>query len=786
MRLVSALLVGSLWAPAAAAATPAEIYGGVDTVEISEEVEVSLLSLRSQPLLPVVRAQVNDGAEHEGALFTLSSGRAAVQVTEAFAGAHELEIKTNKRTGAKSVAIDRLAIGGLVLRGVTAVIVEGPTGSGAAPAMTLGLGALDGVAYAIQPSAGVVRFVPAASGAGLLESVGGTPVAFKTTPPSEGKVGKDKQWLPGATLLVPARFGGAEVTASLDTAVLDTQVRQAVGRAELDAAIGGRTHQRGDVYRHRVEVAVAAGEARDGWVSSTTVRDLSSAGVSPISRVGMDWLWRVDLAVDPATATLALRPITEPTRTDTLPGQLRDAAAAAEAADTAAAEAAKESGEEAGPDAGAWRALAGLHAEAGQYDDALAAWDTALGADELSCAAHLGRAEALIALGQLDGAVAAADRAAALYHSWWDDSVVIPGSAPGAAGHPEAVPAQLRPRYAQVPLKNRKGEWIPTLARAWWTEWAGDGNDLPEGLAAQDAGCWTADTLRAQIALATGDGGKAVEIYEQWVERFPPMQLVLDPSLAMLGANAQLVAGDMQGPQAQLRQAARVDLHKADQRWALGLALTYVSQERWDSAEPLFLQALHEAPADTVLMQHYLDAAQKFGGTKAMSKAAREFSKVRPDALVSAFGRAYAAAVADKKLGRDDLSASFADTLTETLARNPFDAWVLGNVARTHLVLGDNKAAAGLAKEGAALDPADPAVLLVQSELSRARGGEERATALAQRAAVMHATHPGYQLLPAPVGAAPAPEPEPEPSPEGAEAPPASEGAEAPPSPAGD
>ena len=191
MRLVSALLVGSLWAPAAAAATPAEIYGGVDTVEISEEVKVSLLSLRNRPLAPVVVARVNGGEEHEGARFLLETATSIVRVSKGFAKDHGLEIRTKKQKGEEDleyVSIEELAIGSLLLRDVTALVGEGSR-------LTLGLGALDNVAYAIQPSAGVVRFVPAAQGTALLEQLGGITSSYDVIR-ERIKVGKERLWSP--------------------------------------------------------------------------------------------------------------------------------------------------------------------------------------------------------------------------------------------------------------------------------------------------------------------------------------------------------------------------------------------------------------------------------------------------------------------------------------------------------------------------------------------------------------------------------------------------------------
>ncbi len=747
MRLLRCLPLMLLSLPALAETPIDARLGSVGGVEIGGIETVPLLSMRSNPAVPVVSAVVNGKTDKPGALFALSTGSAVITVNDAFLATHGLEARTHKdkRVGELQVVqIDSLQIGGLLLKDVTAMVSSSEVdkaGVGGFAPMQIGLGALKDLSYAIVPSAGEVRFAPA--GAALLDAIGGERIAYQVPPSAQVKVGKNKQRQPDSYLLVNAKAGGLTVPVSLNSAAPDNHLQVATDRSSLTAALGEvGTHQRGDVVLQWVDVAV--GPASDvGWVASTTAPDLSALDLLPSSHLGAPWLSGFDLAVNPATGNLVLASAPTQKRVDALPGTVESLEKQAAEADTKAAEAAKESGEPAKPDAAAWSAVADIYEQAGRWDDALATWAKVVEADPTACEAQRRLGEARFRTGDLAGAAAALQQASSLYQAWWGDDVIVPGAATGE-GHPAATPGKLRPQYSQVPHKNRKGQWIPALARQHWEAAKKKGKTLPEGVVVQPLSCWTADSALAQVRLAEGKPAEALAIYEGWVARFPPMRMVLDPTLATVSANAHLSQGDWAASHDQLRQAAAFDLTKADPRWALGLALAYANQGRFDSAEPLFLQALDRDLGDTLAVQLYLDAVRAQADDKAMWVAARRWADARPDSPGALFGLAYAATVAGMDRQVATVQAEADKAFTRLLNRAPFDADLLAAQARTLAALGDKAAAKAPAEQALKLQPGSAAAMLASADAAMVA---EKAASMVKKAAQAAPDHPGYALL---------------------------------------
>ena len=738
--------------PAAADTSIDSTLGAIGAVELSGEAEVPLLAHPDWGVMPVVKATVNGDTTDPGALFVLSTGDAMMTVTPEFVARYGLEKskKKSKRVGEiETVQIESLTVGGLVLRDVTAVVNAGSL-KGVSPTapQQIGLALLEDAATAILPSKGVVRFAPGSAGAALVDSVGGAKVEYGSTASTNMKIGKTKGRLPEVHLQVPASIGGLQTVVTLDSGEQASTIRQVMGRDELTAAIAGPAHKRGDAVVQFADVAVGEAKA-SAWVRSTTAPDLSEVdeGLKPASRLGANYLAHFDVAIDPGSRTVALARVEAPKRANALPGLIEAANQLASKADAEAAEAAKEAGEPAKPAAAEWTTVAQAHLAVGQTAQAIAAWNKVLEADDTACAAHHGLGQAHVLAGDLDAAATSLSAASALYHAWWDDDIVVPGSV-DADGHPSAVPRKLKATYAQAPMKNRKGEWIPALSRAWWEEAKADGDDLPDGLVPQPVSCWTADSDLAGVALAQGDGAKALEIYTAWMERYPPLRMVLDPKLATVSANARMADGSAQDAVAGLRMASQFDHSRTDPRWALGLALSYVEAGRIDSAAPLFVQALRVAPMDTVTMSLYLDALAAEGGADAAIAAAADWAQTYPTSVGAAFGMAYAASLSDTPAGPRVKAKGFATkALKQGAVLHPFDAGFHAARARTLLLLGDAAGAAEAVAIATELNPAMPAVLLASAEIDLSNGQAPKSRGQVKRAAEIAAAHPGYQLL---------------------------------------
>jgi len=86
----------------------------------------------------------------------------------------------------------------------------GPTPPGQSIDGTLSLPALEQLGWAIVPSKGVVRFVPASDAAALVSSVGGTAYDYTSKESTITKVGKKKVYSYPRAIRIPATIAGQE------------------------------------------------------------------------------------------------------------------------------------------------------------------------------------------------------------------------------------------------------------------------------------------------------------------------------------------------------------------------------------------------------------------------------------------------------------------------------------------------------------------------------------------------------------------------------------------------
>ena len=236
--LVSSL--GLLSTGAWAKSGPKVVELEMGELQLTSTVEVPLYDVPGFEMVPVVAAQVG-----ETRLFlALLPGIDEVGLTGP--GAAALGLEGDEADGGYSVAeVDSLQIGALTLSNLevaTASPVSIPRWAGGASIGRtqvleldgyIGLDALPSVAWAILPSAGVVRFAPEAEGDALVSGVGaaaplaeGAPASVYN-PATVVKKGKTKTLLESSTV-VAATFGSANTRASLKFQDLHSRVAPSV------------------------------------------------------------------------------------------------------------------------------------------------------------------------------------------------------------------------------------------------------------------------------------------------------------------------------------------------------------------------------------------------------------------------------------------------------------------------------------------------------------------------------------------------------------------------------
>ncbi|MFT5584601.1 MAG: tetratricopeptide (TPR) repeat protein [Cognaticolwellia sp.] len=137
-------------------------------------------------------------------LMALSVGRSGITLTQ---GTAEKAGAFLKDTSQGQVAvISEMRIGGLVLSNVKVQIGDQDS---------MGLTTFSGLATAVLPSEGVVRFAPAAQADGLLSAVG-EPMAYSSAPVQQVKYMRSKYWVGGEAVIVSGTVNGQEGPIFLD------------------------------------------------------------------------------------------------------------------------------------------------------------------------------------------------------------------------------------------------------------------------------------------------------------------------------------------------------------------------------------------------------------------------------------------------------------------------------------------------------------------------------------------------------------------------------------------
>lgn len=300
MRVVG-IVTGLVMCTGAHAKGPNWFLEGAETVEISEAVEETLLRGRSSGFRPAIRVvHVHDDKER-GAIAIVDIGHTWTKIGRRLARQLDLELESTTLDGVwgQVTTLEELRIGGAVIRGLRAEVVEGED-------LVLGLGAIPEVAVALLPSTGKVRIVPAAQGRQLVESVG------EARPVQIEKLGKyrfagEKVVGDGLSLAVKGAISGRDGWVGLHTDATTTAVTRRYEATDERRRLG--------VIHYRGRGRVGDHELPESWV----MRDesLSHSVGKYVGALGYDQLYALDLAVSPLDGVAAVAPVRDPQWTST-------------------------------------------------------------------------------------------------------------------------------------------------------------------------------------------------------------------------------------------------------------------------------------------------------------------------------------------------------------------------------------------------------------------------------------------------------------------------------------
>lgn len=294
---VTALAIGGV----AQAKSPSWFLDGAEAVEIGGAVERPLLRGESSAFRPAVMVAAVSGETERRALAVIDVGHGWTRIGRRLARQLGLELESTTTNGVwgQITVLPEIRIGELVVRELRAEVIEGDD-------LILGFGALPELAVALLPSNGTVKFVPAAEGRALVESVG-EPKALQAEKEGGYKFAGEKVTGDGLSLAVKGAISGRDGWVGLHTDATTTAVTRKY-EATDERRRQGVIHYRG---RGRVDEH----ELPESWV----MRDesLTHSVGKYVGAIGYDQLYAVDLAVSVADGVAAFDPVFKPQWTPT-------------------------------------------------------------------------------------------------------------------------------------------------------------------------------------------------------------------------------------------------------------------------------------------------------------------------------------------------------------------------------------------------------------------------------------------------------------------------------------
>lgn len=713
--------------------------GGADSVDITGAVDVPLYSAPTGGSAVGVFLTVGE----DRFLLKVLPGQSSISLTPAASGRLDLkvrDVKVNDHTHSY-IEIEEATLGDATLRELQVLTSEVQTNTLADEVWQetpegvdfdghIGLAALtEHIAWALLLDEGVLRIAPATEGANLVSALGGATVETRSIPSEKLKFGKDKRWTYPTALVTSVDIGGNEVDAVLSWAMYSSVLDNSISLTDdLPRAV------KGDRIFRWTEAGLADAKA-DAWVEQTSAFHFLSTNDGPlmpyVGLLGRGVLKEFSVAYDPATGTLGYKRAENPRRTDPLPELLADAQVALdkslEPAEDAAADAEPPKG-----DKGAWKRVAEIKQDMGDFDGAIEALTAITEIDEHSCDGwrDLGARQWLN--GDLDDAMTSLTRSAELFDAWWSNDIPL---APSFQGLDDR----------EIELANRKHlsarsrtEWSELIAKAEKKGVEPAELGVPEGLKPQPgAACSSIHTNMAALLLARGEADKVAELYASRAD--------WDAQIPLLAGNAALAAGDLDAAGAAYRQNTRMELD-TEARARMGLALVAARQGRWDDGRALFARA-NQWQQDDPDLRAWLELRAEKDGAVGAAKEAAQLSDADPsDSGTAVIWAEWAKAAGDA--ARTEAAVGRARELTaRALRHDPTDAYAISLNARLALVEGDTAAARKGAERAIKLAPGTASAHAALAAVEVAEGDTAKAEATMRKAAGLAPHNPYYAMM---------------------------------------
>jgi Flp pilus assembly protein TadD len=590
------LLVSLAFVSLPAVAGPYEKFVGTPgDVTINGPVEVPLYTDIDGDPYPCIQVQIAD----QTFLFELVTGESFHQVTGDVAKAAGIKAKDQNakllntkgadkkdKTGGKFVGghISEIKIGEMTLSDVLVFTEpigdpdEGPAPPGKAFDGKLSLPALEQLGWAIVPSKGVVRFVPAADAASLVSSVGGTSYDYAARESNISKFGKGKVYSFPRGIRIAATIAGQESPRTVVGVDWSSGIVHPA-LAPADAPVITSGDQKSIVATTQLAGVSAVGlfDVRqklayyEDWVP-----DHSTGGL------GADVLSLFDIAADPVNHKIAFAPTTSQTRADPSDWLVAEGEKGlVKPEPKEGEEAPKEGDEEWKPDPAVLIKLAKIHNQRGEYEKSVAYWTQLTEQEPRDCSGWQGLGEQQIRANDLDGAISSLTQAAMLYHAWWDLPVNEREELSKELGKLEPKERDAAEQYQQPPT------------------------------------CYTAESSLAAAQYLRDDFATVAQLAAK-----PD----LDSGLTTAAGNAALASGNLTAASAAYRQSLVIS-HETAMIPRLGLGIVYAQGGDAATAREQLERYLAEQPADVDALQFWLDLIRSSAGQPAALEAIRHHAE---------------------------------------------------------------------------------------------------------------------------------------------------------------
>lgn len=710
---LASLLLTSL--PAAAGVPLDKFDARAGSVSVTGVSEVPLYRIREDDRL-LVRAKVSADRE---ATFLLTLADTQVTISEDLAKELKLKVKSgnkklvnlkgedNKfREGGeiKQTTVPSFELGGLKITDLTVTVVaKGADINGYAIDGTLPLSVFPSqVAFAAVTSKGVLRVGPAVEGANLVSAVGGQALPYTSVAREKFKNKVRGYKVKGTTdpypVIVEAAVGGQPVKVVLGRAGMDCDVTPKLDFGQVPTRkVGDRTYA-------WLGTTLAGVEVAPQWYLLNGGYDLQLGPQEPVQgQICGEVLNGFDLAIDPVARKVGLAKPGADGRSDLEPTLYAALVAASEKPPAPPpADDKKKAAGPVKPSPAPWKALYKAQTTRGDWEGAAASARKIVEIDDKDCSAHLRLGSALGEGGRYSDALVSFQRAAELYHAWWD------------------LPVDEREKISK---KLKKAKTDEEKAAVGHTE--------------QPAVCYTAEGSEALAYMAMGD---LVNVQRLYVER-----LDLDPLVALVAGNAALAQGKTGEAASAYRQAIKRETVGAPlgaARVGLGLA----NRADWTAAAPAFEEALELGERDLLSVRTWLDGLRRSQGQDAALAAARALSNSNPGSLPAAvsFYR-------EAQISGDAAAISAAERRVDEAAARRERGASAGSrdavLSYYRLLRRENDAARALAESALKGSSFNPIAFVVLAELAAAEGQTSKANEYLKQAASRGAGSPAYALI---------------------------------------